>query len=156
MAGGIKSFTDLLGESLNFLDDPVPQWNGCGHGVADNVPAGAFGRKSTLIDPADAIFERAKQHTVHLNTLAIGQSNAAIADLIGHAIMGEVLLNAQLASGDFAPHHEGPSFLQARFFALGPQVAIILLISPVEFQQGGIVIGKVGSTFGEGLCDLPA
>ena len=110
------------------------------HHVAIHITAGGDGVHRGLIDLFDRALEVALDDAVKLEGLTRGELDRAVGKLRRHAVGFKPLLR----SGNTARHadadHERVGLVELVLAAVGAQVAIVLLISAVEFQQLLIIL----------------
>ena len=155
--GGCEVVGNLLGNFQNLRVHPGEIGVGVAHHVAVHVSASRDGIHRRLIDLRNRALEVRLDDAVELERLARGQLNRAVRELRGEAIRFQPLLRG----GDTARHadadHEGIRLVELVLTAIRAQVAIVLLVGAVEFQQLLVILahrsgGKVGKTF----LDRPA
>ena len=74
---------------------------------------------------------------MELERLARGNAQGSVAVIAGQLIASQVLLSRELTARHPDPHHELERFFKPFTLALGADVAVILLVRTVEFEQRG-------------------
>ena len=111
------------------------------HDVAVHITAGGDGVHRGLVDLFDRALEVALDDTVKLKGLTRGELDGAIGKLRRHAVGLKPLRRRGNTARHADADHEGVSLVELVLAAVGTQVAIVLLISAVEFQQLLIILG---------------
>ena len=129
---------DFLGIFVHLLASDADGRHGRGHDVAIHITAGGQGVDHGLIDLAHERAETVLDHTVKLDALTGGQAQGVVGALGGEIVEGDPLAGTQDAARDAAADH--PDVLLAAL----AEVAIVLLINAVEFDELLVVCGKAG------------
>ena len=111
-----------------------------GHHVAVHVAAGRDAVHHGIVDPLHGRFEDVLGDEVELEGLAGGQLQCVAAVFVGQRVDLEPLLRCADAAGHTDADHEDKGLLQSRLFALVAMVAVVLLVNPVEFRNGRVVV----------------
>ena len=120
------------------------------HGVAHHIAAGTHGAKTAVADIGNDFFQAAFKHAVELNSLAVGQTHVA-KGLLAKVVMDEPLLGCDTAAGHLAADHETPGFVELGLGAFGADIAVILLVGAVVFEQD---VGVLRDVRGAGISEL--
>ncbi len=98
-------------------------------------------------------------HDVELHALASGEAHRAVGQL-GQAIERQPLLGRELAAGHRRPDHARVVERQLLRRPLAADVAVVLLVDPVELQQHLVVaveaVAAAGEVLGQGAAQEPA
>ena len=155
-SGGGEQVGDLVGEAAGGRVGALLKRGGRRHHVAVDVTAGGQGGAHGPHDRADHLLEVALTHAMHLEGLASGGPQRAVAEPVGQIIHGQKQAGGDAATGAAQPQHHLPVLLLA-FLAI---FAVVLLITAVEFEQlhGAIteVMGVVGQLGGQGFLQVAA
>ncbi len=115
---------------------------GVGHDVAVDVAAGGEGVEQGVVDLLDAGLEVGLEDAVKLEGLAGGELDGAVGVLVGDAVNLEPLGGGADATGNADADHEDEGFFELLLAALVTEVAVVLLVGAVEFEQLGVVLGN--------------
>ena len=155
-SGGGEQVGNLIGEAAGGRVGPGLKRGRRCHHVAVDVAAGGQGGTHRPHDRADHLLEVALAHAMHLEGLAGGGPQGAVAEPVGQVIHGQEQAGGDAAAGAAQPQHHLPVLVLA-FLAI---FAVVLLIAPVEFEQlhGAIgeVMGVVGELGGQGFLEVAA
>ena len=94
-------------------------------------------------------------HDVVLNALPSGEPELVVGER-RHPIEGEPLVVGDDASGDRGSHHARVVQRELELGARAADVAVVLLVDPVELQQQFGVVVEVVAVVREFLADRPA
>jgi hypothetical protein len=98
-------------------------------------------------------------HDVELHALAGRQAHRAVSQ-VGEPIEGQPLLGRQLTTGDGRAHHAGVVERQLLARPLAADVAVVLLVDPVELEHDLVVVveavGALGQLLGDGAAQVAA
>ena len=111
------------------------------HDVTIDVAAGGDGIEHRIVNRLHRQFQVRFDHTVQLHGLPRGQPHGAVAVIARHLIERQPLLRREHAAGNADADHEGKGLFHFLARALGPQVAVVLQIHAVEFDQLLVVLG---------------
>ena len=155
-SGGGEQVGNLIGEAAGGrVGAGLKRGRRCHH-VAVDVAAGGQGGTHRPHDRADHLLEVALAHAMHLEGLAGGGPQGAVAEPVGQVIHGQKQAGGDAAAGAAQPQHHLPVLVLA-FLAI---FAVVLLIAAVEFEQlhGAIteVMGVVGELGGQGFLEVAA
>ena len=123
--------------------------------IAVHVAAGGHRSQADLVNPPEHRTKVLFGKAVHLHVLPAGDSQRAIAELVGKLDMGQKLLAREPSAGHPRADHELVELLllQARVAQQHAVIAVVLLIHAVMFQQLGRlvreVVGRLGQLFGD-------
>ena len=148
-----EALAEFFGEELGVLADAVLEGGGGGHGIADDVAAGAHGGEAAAADAGDDGLEVAFEDAVELDALAVGEAEGAFGE-DAEVVVDEPLLGGDAAAGHFGADHEAPGLFLFFLVAGGAEVAVVLLVAAVELEEdvfGVLDVGQggVGEVFGE-------
>lgn len=94
---------------------------------------------------------------MHLKSLPRRQSQCPVAVLMGQLIHDKPLCRRRHTAGRYYPQHELESRLQLGAFPLTAQIAVILHVAAVEFQQPVVILRQTScNRIAEGLDKRPA
>src|SRR5439155_4560840 len=110
---------------------------GCrrGHDVAVDVAARAERRRKAVIDRPNDRPQVVLEDPVELDALAGGQTERVVALFAGQAIERQPQLGVNVATGEPEPDHEAERVFLTGLAAIVTEVAIVLLIAPMELQD---------------------
>ena len=108
---------------------------GIAHHIAIHVTAGGDRVHGGLIDFLDGAFQVRLDHAVELKGLAGGELEIVVAVFFAKSIGGEPLSRGGNTTRHADADHEGISFFQAVLAAIGTEIAIVLHIGTVEFDE---------------------
>jgi hypothetical protein len=80
---------------------------------------------------------------VELDALAAGEPQRAVAEVVGQAVQGEVLVGRQLPAGDLAADHEHVELADPRLGPVLARIPVLLLVGAVELQQVLVAVAEV-------------
>jgi len=93
---------------------------------------------------------------MHLERLACGHPQGAVAEAIGQIIEGQIQRGRNATAGAAQAQHHLPVF----FLAFLPVFAVVLLIAAVKLEQLNSAFAEVGTfvlqLFGEGIAQVGA
>ena len=120
---------------------------GCGrsHHIAVDVPTGREGGAELAHDRADHLLEVFLVDAVHLEGLAGGGPQGAIAEPVGQLVDCQIEPAWNPAAGVAQPQHHLPIL----FLPLAAVVTVVLLVAAVKFQDLDRAITEIGSFVAE-------
>src|SRR5439155_16711227 len=110
------------------------------HDIALYVTASSQRRQEALIDSGYRLLQMLFENAMQLDALAGREAEGSVAIGAGQIVDGKILFGGQPAAGNLATNHEDVVFSRPLFAASPARIAIVLLISPVKFQQLLILI----------------
>ena len=127
------------------------------HHVPVHIAAGGERVEERLVDLVDRLFQVALDHAVELKGLAGRQLEGSVGVLEGDAVHLEPLRGRRDTTGDTHADHEGVGGLELLLASLAADVAVVLLVDPVEFGELLVVfVERPGRSVGETIEDAAA
>jgi hypothetical protein len=122
------------------------------HHVAHHVATGAERGQQRRVDPADELSQLALVDHVVLHALAGGEAQLVVGER-RHPVEREPLVVGDHAAGHRGADHARVVERQLELCARPADVAVVLLIDPVELQQQLGVVVEIVTVVGELLAD---
>ena len=140
------------------MNSIVPFWERAAHDVAVHVTTCCERCQLCLVDLTDDLAQIALQDSVQLKSLPRGDANGAVRQSIAQIQFREKLLCGDASAWNSRANHAAELLALAcsvRVFRL-PQVTIVLLVRPVEFDQLDGVCREVRFVVRKFFSDCPA
>ena len=132
-----------VGVVLELIAERVVDRRRAAEDVPLDVAAGGQGREQGLVDPPDRRRQVVLEHAVELELLPGRDPQGAVADRPGQLVAGQVLVGRELPAHDPDPDHELVGLLLLLALELRAEVAVVLLVRPVELEDRRRVLAEV-------------
>ena len=140
--GGVRG--PRIGVGLDRVVQGVADRRGAAQDVPLDVAAGRQGRQQGLVDRADRRRQVRLQDAVELELLPGRDPQGAVADRLREPRARQVLVGRrELPARHPDPDHEGIGFVLPFLLELATQIPVVLLVRPVELQDGPGVLADV-------------
>ena len=137
---GSQQVGDVIGQLAGRRIPPLGVGGRRGHHIAVDIATGGQGGTQVAHDRADHLPEVLLVHPVHLEGLAGGDPQRAVAQPVGQLVHGQKEVAGDAAAGTAQPQHHLPVLLTT----LLAVVAIVLLVTAVKLQNLNCVLTEIG------------
>mmetsp|Transcript_116638 Transcript_116638/g.362407 ORF Transcript_116638/g.362407 Transcript_116638/m.362407 type:complete len:906 (+) Transcript_116638:140-2857(+) len=136
---------DCIGVAHDLVHERAAADGGVGgaEDVAADIAARGDGVHARAVDRAHRALDVALQHAMQLPRLARGDFQRAVGELPRHVVHRYPLLGGAVAAREPHADHEAESALKAELLTLVPQVAVVLLVAAVEFDELCVLEGHL-------------